>query len=327
MKCLQDLIDRCLVLVGKKSLDETKIRSCKVHDLVYDLCLRELQRGTIFIRNDIVFEKSDVNPLLSKCQFLSSRNMKPFKRWTYDEIHGCHYGLYKALLTPVHCQLTDEDNNNILKQTGSVDKGRHWDFPNIQTISCLSPSCCTKEVISRIQNIKKLGIRGDKVDYEIISSAKVFPETLKKLKLYGTNLSWSYLDIISELPNLEVLKLMPNAYYGGEWYPIVRGFNRLKLLLVKNSDLQFWKATNDNFPILERLMLTHCLLLFGIPIEFADIHSLQLIELRDCLPELGESAARIQQEQEELGKNPVDVRIIKPFHSIINKHPTIAYNT
>ncbi|PHT75156.1 hypothetical protein T459_18678 [Capsicum annuum] len=413
MKCLQDLIDRCLVLVGKKSLNETNIRSCKVHDLIHDVCLRELQRGTIFIRNDIVFEKSDANLVHSECQSLSSHNMKPFKRWTRDEIRGCQNGLYKALLTPVHCQLTDDDNNNILKRTrsilyyvfyystfilksdhihfkllkvfdlrlleidrfpleilsliwlrylafsyprnfdipseickqgnlqtfivngyarsdvtfpekiwglmqlrhlemdtfrlpnrprGSVDKGRHLDFPNIQTISYLCPSCCTKEVISWIQNVKKLGIRGDKVDDEsllesgllnnlfhlqkletlslllyfrelsVVSSAKVFPETLKKLKLYGTNLSWSYLEIIAELPNLEVLKLMPKACCGEEWYPIVRGFNRLKLLLIKNSDLQFWKATNDSFPVLERLMLTHCLFLFEITIEFADIH-------------------------------------------------------
>ncbi|PHT52284.1 hypothetical protein CQW23_06746 [Capsicum baccatum] len=229
------------------------------------------------MKNDIVFEKSDANLVPSECQSLSSRNMKPFKRWTRDEIRGCHNGLYKALLTPVHCQLTDDDNNNILKRTrsilyygfyystfilksdlihfkllkvldlrpleidrfpleilsliwlrylafsyprnfdipseickqgnlptfidngyarsdvtfpekiwglmqlrnlemdtfclpnrprGSVDKGRHLDFPNIQTISYLCPSCCTKEVISWIQNVKKLGIRGDKVDNE-----------------------------------------------------------------------------------------------------------------------------------------------------------------
>ncbi|XP_047261463.1 putative disease resistance RPP13-like protein 3 [Capsicum annuum] len=46
-KCLQELVDRCLVLVCKKSLDGTKIRSCKVHDLIQDMCVREIQRGNV----------------------------------------------------------------------------------------------------------------------------------------------------------------------------------------------------------------------------------------------------------------------------------------
>ncbi|PHT73270.1 hypothetical protein T459_24055 [Capsicum annuum] len=46
---------------------------------------------------------------------------------------------------------------------------------------------------------------------EKLTSAKAFPATLKKLKLYDTWLSWSYLDVIAELPNLEVLKLMSDA--------------------------------------------------------------------------------------------------------------------
>ncbi|KAM3327615.1 hypothetical protein P3S68_033862 [Capsicum galapagoense] len=43
------------------------------------------------------------------------------------------------------------------------------------------------------------------------------------------------------------------------------------------------------------------------------IPTLQLIELTRCLPKLGESAARIQQEQQDLGNNPVDVRISEPL--------------
>lgn len=62
-----------------------------------------------------------------------------------------------------------------------------------------------------------------------------------------------------------------------------------------------------NFPVLERLMLRSCSHLIKIPIEFADINTLQLIELDSCPPILAESAARIQQ---ELGNDPVDVRII-----------------
>ncbi|KAM3383156.1 hypothetical protein P3S68_008731 [Capsicum galapagoense] len=83
-KCLQELVDRCLVLVCKKSQDGTKIRSCKVHDLIHDLCLREVQRGNYFIMNDIVLDVSD-----SGCRSLSIHKMQPFKRMTGDEIDYC----------------------------------------------------------------------------------------------------------------------------------------------------------------------------------------------------------------------------------------------
>ncbi|PHT73428.1 hypothetical protein T459_24213 [Capsicum annuum] len=96
-KCLQELVDRCLVLVCKKSLDGTKIRSCKVHDLIYDLCVREIQRENIFIMNDIVLDKSD-----SERRYLIMHKMQPFKRVTGYEIDYCPHGLYGALLTPVH---------------------------------------------------------------------------------------------------------------------------------------------------------------------------------------------------------------------------------
>ncbi|PHT52589.1 hypothetical protein CQW23_07051, partial [Capsicum baccatum] len=92
-KCLQELVDRCLVLVCKKSLDGSKIRSCKVHDLIYDLCVREIQRENIFIMNDIVLGASD-----SGCRYLSMQKMQPFKCVTSDKIDYCPYGLYRALL-------------------------------------------------------------------------------------------------------------------------------------------------------------------------------------------------------------------------------------
>ncbi|KAF3685420.1 putative WD repeat-containing protein 43-like [Capsicum annuum] len=418
-KCLQELVDRCLVLVCKKSLEGTKIRSCKVHDLIYDLCLKEVQRGNIFIMNDIVPDVSD-----SECRALIMHKMHPFKRVTGDEINYCRYGLYRALLTPVHRQLRNHDNNDLLKRTrsiisfhlkdstfllkseiihfkllkvlalrhrvidnfplqilsfiwlrylslvcrweifdippeicrlwnlqtlivkrdnrsyvdincpvqiwglmqlrhlklprfylpdcpsGSVDKGKHLDFSNLKTICYLSPRCCTNEVILGIQNVKKLGIRQYVTDYgcyrdcgplnnlihlhqlETLSftycysrlfpaSAKAFPAKLIKLKLETIFLSWSYLDIIAELPNLEVLKLVDVFSLGNEWYP-------------------------------NRLVLKGCYNLKEIPIEFAEIHTLQLIELIRCLPELEEYATRIQKEQEELGNNPVDVRISDP---------------
>ncbi|PHU10981.1 hypothetical protein BC332_17911 [Capsicum chinense] len=341
--------------------------------------------------NDIVLHYSYSD---SEYRYLSMQKMQPFKRMTGDKIDYFHYGLYRALLTPVHRQLGDHDNNDLLKRTHSIfsfhlkdsfyspvlkselihfkllkvlelrhieidnfplqilsliwlrylslvchknldippeicrlwnlqtiivqehpgrtvkitcpeeiwglmqlrnlklaaefylpnppsvsaDKGSHMGFSNTQTISCLSPGCCTKEVIMGIQNVKELGISNNGHFNNLVhlqqletlslmgfstfcflpASAKAFPATLKKLKLEGTLLSWSYLDIIAELPNLEVLKLVFNTCDGEEWHPNVKGFTRLKVLLIEYNDLKYWKATDDNFPILERLVLNVC---------------------------------------------------------------------
>ncbi|PHT52046.1 hypothetical protein CQW23_06508 [Capsicum baccatum] len=231
-KCLQELVNRCLVLVCKKSLDGTRIRSCKVHDLINDLCVREIQNENIFIMNDIVLGVSDL-----ECRYLSMQKMQPFKHVTGDEIDYCRYGLYRALLTPAHRQLRDHDHNNLWKRTRSI-----------------------------------------------------FSFFLSKCKSFSSNAQ-----------EAEV-----KTYF-------IKGLARLKLLLIENNDLKYWKSTNDNFPVLERLMIRSCQKLKEIPIECADIHTLQLIQLRKCSPELGESAAWIQKEQEDLGNNPVDVRISDPL--------------
>ncbi|PHU08035.1 hypothetical protein BC332_24524 [Capsicum chinense] len=114
-KCLQELVNRCLVLICKKSLDGTKLRSGKVHDIIHDLCVREIQRENIFIMYDIVLDESD-----SERRYLIVHKMQPFKHVTGDEIDYCPYVLYRALLTPVHRQLRDHDNNDLLKRTCSI---------------------------------------------------------------------------------------------------------------------------------------------------------------------------------------------------------------
>ncbi|PHT28382.1 hypothetical protein CQW23_32007 [Capsicum baccatum] len=354
VKCLQELVNRCLVLVCKKSLDGTKIRSCKVHDLIYGLCLREIQRGNVFIMNDIVLYVAD-----PECLDLSMHKMQPFKRVPGDLIDNPYFGLYRALLTPVHRQLRDHDNNDLLKQTNSIFSfhlNDSYTKPHLVEVPIIGRPWAFVNTSRNLQggyygdsNVKKLEISGDEDDYESFwesglvnnlvhlhqletlsltgsyilwprtlpastPSAKSFPTMLKKLNLTSTYLSWSYLDIIAELPNLEGLKLMGFACCGegDEWHPIVMGFNRLKILLIERSFLKYWKATNDNFPVLERLVLSNCKCLKEIPIEFAEIHSLQLIEVDLCLIELGGSAAQIQQEQQDLGNNPLDVRISHP---------------
>ncbi|PHT26242.1 hypothetical protein CQW23_34146 [Capsicum baccatum] len=266
-KCLQELVDRCLVLVCKKSLDGTKIRSCKVHDLIYELCVREIQRENIFIMNDIVLGQSDPG-----WPYLSMQKMQTFKRVTDEEIDNyCRYGLCRALLTSVHRQLRDHDNNDLLKRTRSIFSFHLDDSYHILRIKAYS-----------FQITQCLGVETHSTYH---------------------SLQWGFVHTSRNL------QLIDDACDDEEWHSNVKGFTRLKLLLIEGNYLEYWKATEDNFPALERLLLIHCFHLKEIPIEFAEIHTLQLIELTRCLPKLEESAARIQQEQQDLGNNPVDVRI------------------
>ncbi|PHT26470.1 hypothetical protein CQW23_33917 [Capsicum baccatum] len=222
-KCLQELVDRCLVLICKKSLDGTKIRSCKVHDLIYELCMREIQRENIFIMNDIALG-------VAECGNLSMQKMQPFKRVTGDKIECRLYGLYRALLTPIHRQLRGHDNNDLLERTHSIFSFhlkysyfivkselihfkllrvlelRNIDmdhFPvqilsliwlrylslqcsrnlNIQTISYLYPRCCTNEVILGIQNVKEIGIFGNEIRSNGLLNSLVHLQQLETLSL------------------------------------------------------------------------------------------------------------------------------------------------
>ncbi|PHT27820.1 hypothetical protein CQW23_32586 [Capsicum baccatum] len=347
-KCLQELVDRCLVLVCKKSLDGTKIRSCKVHDIIYALCLREIQRENIFIMNDIV-------PLYADFPYPSRQKMQPFKCVTGDKINDyCRYSHYRALLTPVHRQLRDHDNNDLVKRTHSIfsfhisflspllkselihfkflkvlelrheiynfpleilsliwlrylsllclenfrippeiyrlwnlqtfivqgrgrsilisfpeeiwglmqlrhlklpqfylpnpprvsaDKGSHMGFSTLLQEEGYETDLSIRDsgLLNNLVHLQQLETLGIKLCFNLLpASAKAFPAALKKLKLEATALSWSYLDIIAKLPNLEVLKLMCGACRGDEWHPNVRGFTRLKFLLIADDSLKYW---------------------------------------------------------------------------------------
>uniref|UniRef100_M1ADB8 Disease resistance protein Gpa2 n=1 Tax=Solanum tuberosum TaxID=4113 RepID=M1ADB8_SOLTU len=135
-----------------------------------------------------------------------------------------------------------------------------------------------------------------------------FPQNLKSLTFRGEfSLAWRDLSIVGKLPKLEVLKLSGNAFKGKEWEVVEEGFPHLKFLSLDDVYIQYWRASSDHFPYLERLFLKDCYSLDSIPRDFADITTLALIDISKCQQSVGNSAKQIQQDIQDNYGSSIEV--------------------
>ncbi|XP_073145115.1 putative late blight resistance protein homolog R1A-3 [Henckelia pumila] len=130
-----------------------------------------------------------------------------------------------------------------------------------------------------------------------------FPQTLKMLTLSGCAMAWHDLTVVGSLPHLEVLKLRDHACWGPEWEPNEGEFCRLKHLVLEGTNLKHWKADNESFPHLERLILRMCYELVEIPCGMGESPTLTVIELFDCKDSAVTSARQILEMQQSLGND------------------------
>ncbi|XP_031090794.1 putative late blight resistance protein homolog R1A-10 isoform X2 [Ipomoea triloba] len=201
---------------------------------------------------------------------------------------------------------------------------------NLESISWLDSMLCTKDLFTRIPNLKKLGIYGgyDKNNLDCfynfvhlrqleelsirawwnlnhipcsgIQWATSFLPKLKKLKFFDTKLQWSDMRLFGMLPNLQVLKLINSiASEDRMWEPSEEGFRQLKRLVIEDVFFERWNDVGDNFSVLECLELRNCYSLQEIPSGFANITTLVLIQLKSCLDSVLTSAKLIQIQEEQ----------------------------
>ncbi|XP_011102163.2 putative late blight resistance protein homolog R1B-13 [Sesamum indicum] len=124
--------------------------------------------------------------------------------------------------------------------------------------------------------------------------APFFPVFLRKLTLGGLGLPWEEMNLIACLPNLEVLKLRCYAFRGPEWETFEGGFLKLRVLLIEDTDLEYWRVGCFDFPCLQRLLIHHCYKLKEIPRSIGEHVCLEMIEIVDGTPSLVASAKQIQ---------------------------------
>ncbi|KAH0658986.1 hypothetical protein KY285_027535 [Solanum tuberosum] len=131
----------------------------------------------------------------------------------------------------------------------------------------------------------------------------VLPSSLRHLDLAGCFLTEEMVLNIARLKKLESLKLLVGFPFGRSesccWDVTNVEFAALKYLGLFFMQIEEWKASEESFPVLEKLVISGCSDFQEIPPSFADIPTLTRIELTNCIDSLGVSAMNIKREIEE----------------------------
>nr|GLL35995.1 putative late blight resistance protein homolog R1A-3 isoform X1 [Ipomoea trifida] len=144
-------------------------------------------------------------------------------------------------------------------------------------------------------------------DGVVSSSDFSFPQSLKRLTLSNLALPWDEISIIGRLPQLEVLKLLCNAFKGSKWEMTDDNFPRLKYLKLDSVDIQQWIGDDDCLPHLEWLALRSCEQLEMIPSCLTNNFNLQTIEFWGCSDSIKNLAKEINEERVYFGCELIEV--------------------
>ncbi|XP_019179986.1 PREDICTED: putative late blight resistance protein homolog R1B-12 isoform X2 [Ipomoea nil] len=203
---------------------------------------------------------------------------------------------------------------------------------NLQAINRFPDSHCNQEFLTIVPYLKKVTIHMSRIDdstknlvcLEQLESLSIrvyifwlgiedmmapivnnilLLRNIRKLRFDFMHSEWKVINnVLSKLQTLEVLKFRASNL-GEKWeVPENEKFSNLISLEISRGNLMHWEVGADSFPKLERLFLNRCLELREIPNSFADIQTLNFIQLDWCSTSIVMSAKKIQADQRDYGK-------------------------
>ncbi|XP_047954105.1 putative disease resistance RPP13-like protein 2 [Salvia hispanica] len=156
-----------------------------------------------------------------------------------------------------------------------------------------SGSDYTLEDLHNLENLAYM-VRNPDIKYEHRVPLSMFPSSLTKLSLYGLGCPWKYMnDIGLLLPNLNSLHLECYAFRGAEWDVELRGFLKLRTLVIEDTDLVRWRAQHGSLPCLDLLSIRHCYKLQQLDWQRDPSIIRATIELVECSPVVVASALKL----------------------------------
>ena len=135
------------------------------------------------------------------------------------------------------------------------------------------------QIVSSCPHIYKLHLR--RVEIKKLPEVHQFSSNLAKLTLHRTFLEEDQMPTLEKLPNLKILRLLSNAFYGKNMVCSERGFPQLQSLVLSYLyKLEEWKVEEGAMPSLCHLQIEYCHKLKTIPDGLRFITTLQELEIK-----------------------------------------------
>ncbi|CAI9109763.1 OLC1v1009658C1 [Oldenlandia corymbosa var. corymbosa] len=187
---------------------------------------------------------------------LKGKVVLPDTIWTMKKLRHIHFSNFHIFTLPLD--------------------GRSCQFDRLETLSFPCFKCGPamhnmRQMFPHLRKLKCVFLRPTTYVFE--SSQTQFP----------------VLDFLNKLQSLKViyygkvLKLISRAFEGSSWDMVEREFVNLKYLKLDTLNIVHWNASDDHLPKLQQLVMRHCKELEEIPLDFANISTLQKIEDQSML--------------------------------------------
>ncbi|KAF3437607.1 hypothetical protein FNV43_RR20363 [Rhamnella rubrinervis] len=236
---LEKLIDRSMIQVAAKGLNGG-VKTCRIHDLLRDLCISESRRDKFFdtysIDNNVSFNTKSRR--FSIQQYISAESLN------FDQSSYCRAAYVSS----------------------SIWNCRHLETLHLDLQKPLEGAL----VIAKFPNLRKLGLQFpqeiEECEVEKVMASIRKLESLEKLKLYATP--------TSEIGEI-VVGLQPH-----ELSAVAGDFPQLQVLKLMRLNITKWETEKDAMPNLQSLFIIQCPKLKYLPEdELLCRTNLQLVEL------------------------------------------------
>ncbi|KAK4364237.1 hypothetical protein RND71_015595 [Anisodus tanguticus] len=280
----EDLIGRNLLIVTKKR-SIGKIKACRVHDLVLDFCKEKAEE-----ENLLLWLKRD-HP-----GFYSNSDGDRRVRWS-TSCSGARSILFREVSDNTFAVMKNASDIfgsfkflRVLDLESVIVYSIPIELRNLRYFAVRTAKHCIPSSIDSLSNLETFQVKGMKEEIKLpIESYEIV------IMQFSSGIS-----TIANLPTLHVLKLQQVDFDRNEWEVRDNEFPQLKFLKLENLNLSKWRASDEAFSYLERLVLHRCLYLKAIPSGFGDMDYLQSIEVKSCNQSVIDSTMEIRETQVDM---------------------------